>query len=114
MGLTRRVNRGAALLDNKCPGWADRIRAVLNEDPAAFHVASTRACVPGRLFGEFWLGVVAIGLAGEDDDACPVAYRYGFDLPVGAYKANCVKAEADESRLEKLWIAAVDMRTKGN
>ena len=137
MGLTRRVNRGAILLDDKCPGWADRLRVVLDENPSAFQVAGIGACILGRLFGEYWRGLVALGLTAEDDDllltrvtpwwdqdlVCPVGYRYGFDVarPRGAHITNFVKTEveqtrfkADQTHLKTLWIAAVEARTKGD
>jgi hypothetical protein len=67
-----RVARGAALLDEKRPGWDARV------DLAVLDLASCRQCVVGQLFGEefgnwpYLAGLQALGI--------PLgAGRHGFD-----------------------------------
>jgi hypothetical protein len=74
------VARGAALLDDQLPGWAERI------DPEQLQIASCYRCVLGQLFSRhpyptrhaispYGLGVEALGIgAGE----MPPSW-YGFD-----------------------------------
>lgn len=45
MSVRERVERGAALLDAKEPGWRDRI------SPAELDIHSCSACVVGQVFG---------------------------------------------------------------
>jgi len=74
--VAERVARGAALLDGKLPGWAERI------DLAELELSSCYRCVLGQLFasaaaarGTGWHGY-DIGLQALDvDDDGP----YGFD-----------------------------------
>lgn len=72
------VARGAALLDEKLPGWAERI------DLATLELSSCYRCVLGQLFARhplptenafspYGLGVVALALADERPS------WYGFD-----------------------------------
>lgn len=46
-----RAARGASLLDDRDPGWADRV------DPGALHLADGEACVLGQLWGEYRYGL---------------------------------------------------------
>jgi hypothetical protein len=72
------VARGAALLDEKLPGWDERI------DLADLQLASCYRCVLGQLFGRYpvpaeggfspyGLGIAALGIGDENPS------RYGFD-----------------------------------
>lgn len=44
------VDRGAALLDRLCPGWADRI------DPARLDFRRPKTCLLGQLYGTYARG----------------------------------------------------------
>ena len=46
-----RAARGAALLDDRDPGWAARV------DPATLSLGDGAACVLGQLWGEYRLGL---------------------------------------------------------
>ncbi|WP_095511485.1 hypothetical protein [Rubrivirga marina] len=46
-----RAARGAALLDDRDPGWADRV------DPGSLHLSDGEACVLGQLWGEYRQGL---------------------------------------------------------
>ena len=46
-----RAARGAALLDDRDPGWAERV------DPGALHLSDGEACVLGQLWGEYRHGL---------------------------------------------------------
>jgi hypothetical protein len=50
-----RVERGAAFLDTRVPGWRDRI------DPETLRINSSDKCVLGQLFGSYELGCFAVG-----------------------------------------------------
>ncbi len=70
--IAARVARGAALLDEKRPGWDARI------DLAVLDLESCRQCVVGQLFGPeyghdpFGWGLAVLGIPVE-------AGRHGFD-----------------------------------
>jgi hypothetical protein len=60
--VAERVARGAALLDEKEPGWAARI------DLGAFDIGWQCRCVLGQLYGNYCTGVSAVlpfGLTAE-------------------------------------------------
>jgi len=46
-----RASRGAALLDDRDPGWATRV------DPGSLHLSDGSACVLGQLWGEYRHGL---------------------------------------------------------
>lgn len=64
-GITERVDRGAALLDEKRPGWWRHI------DLDRLDIASACDCVVGQLGDGFYLGFVVdeLDLHGTDDEA---------------------------------------------
>lgn len=63
--LDAKVARGIALLDDRMPGWRQRI------DLDLLDMSSCDFCILGQLFGDYDDGFVALGL----DRGCP----YGFD-----------------------------------
>lgn len=71
-----RASRGAALLDKRQPGWAQRV------DVERLNLGSDRGCVLGQLFGDYLTG--AEGLSGHPWHS-PLftawATRNGFDAP---------------------------------
>jgi hypothetical protein len=76
--LAERAARGAALLDQRWPGWADAI------DPRRLDLASAEDDVLGQLYGSFDEGLGELVMldanpgAWADSDWAPT---YGFDLP---------------------------------
>jgi hypothetical protein len=67
------VARGVALLDEKVPGWRERIK--LGE----LALQDCRRCVLGQVYGHFERGCLALDL---DEDENPwLVGRYGFCLP---------------------------------
>lgn len=72
-----RVKTGAAFLDEKMPGWADKV------DLNILELADCQKCVLGQLGGEFFQS--AAKLFGQPDDGSPVLDvlidGYGFDSP---------------------------------
>lgn len=91
-----RVTRGAALLDQKRPGWAGRI------DIATLRISSCQACVVGQLFGvaerfaPFTHGIEALGIYGSQED-------YGFAL-AGPFNAEKTRRW---QFLQDAWIEAI-------
>lgn len=86
-----RVRAGVALLDEKVPGWHERI------DLDRFAMNSCARCVLGQLFGGFVVGAFAVGLdmSGSDEVAA------GFDLAWG---------EVGYRTLTRLWRYVIRQR----
>lgn len=74
------VARGAALLDTREPGWERRV------DPARLHMADGYYCILGQLFGDYNVGIHAIGIfsgtgrhhAEPQDNEQAAACDFGF------------------------------------
>ena len=66
--LDPRVERGAALLDKRMPGWAERI------DLEMFVLADCKRCVLGQLGGHYWGGLDELKLSSRD------GAEHGFDV----------------------------------
>ena len=91
--LRQRVERGAALLDAKQPGWAPRI------DLVALDMSSGLTCVLGQLYaGGYDTGVEALGLGLNDP-------TYGF------VEHTTTAWGVDYARLLPLWREAIEART---
>jgi hypothetical protein len=60
--ITERVARGAALLDEKEPGWDKQI------DLDRLYVGSPCDCVLGQLHHRFWKGVDRLSLEGRTQE----------------------------------------------
>lgn len=93
-----RVARGAALLDEKYPGWADRINL------ERFDLGNACTCVLGQLEGFFWTG--AQKLFGTPDRLNPenyIAISYGLWLP-GSITHTL---HADYAMLRDAWVEAI-------
>lgn len=68
--IAERASRGADLMDEEEPDWANKI--VLSE----FEISNCDKCILGQVFGSYTSGLVAVGeefLDGEIHD-------FGFDL----------------------------------
>jgi hypothetical protein len=91
--IAERVARGAKLLDERRPGWAEKI------DLAEFKIKSCSKCALGQVYGDFDRGwdVLSDVLGDEPGD-------YGFDCiddETGAYP-----------ELQRFWLAEIDKRIR--
>lgn len=87
--LDPRVVRGAELLDERMPGWAERI------DLDSFVLSSCKRCVLGQLYGDF-----EIALGRCDIEEAPDDY-YGFDID------GRREGRAEYKTLEQDWRLAI-------
>lgn len=90
--IVARAKRGAELLDEVLPGWADHIN--LDE----FDMKSCCDCALGQLFGEYMEGRNRLGVQ------APV--ELGFDLPVLCPGERDVRFSA----LTTAWVAEIEAR----
>jgi hypothetical protein len=90
--LEERVQRGAQLLDEKYPGWADRI------DLRSFSISSPWLCILGQLFGGYLEGVYSLNIVQQEA-------LYGFNIkptePFSTFR-----------QLQKLWQEAIEERRR--
>ena len=111
MGLKKNVRRGAALLDEKRPNWARIMRLVLDHDPALFDTKSNSGCILGQLYGQFWLGLIALDLTTKETSSTVLSSRFGFTIsPVYQKNHRQSTFKTDFDRLRDLWVAEVDER----
>ena len=87
--IAERVARGAALLDEKRPGWANRI---IQED---LDMTSCHDCILGQVYGDYEIGWHSLDLQSGSE--------FGFDLPGGWYCQMPALADA--------WRAEIRRRT---
>lgn len=100
-GIEERAARGAALLDEMCPGWADRV------DLDILDMNDCDDCIVGQVFEDYREGLEDLGFDLERDDE----YDFGFDLDDEAYKPSLTRAEAWHA-LAVAWRAEVRARTE--
>lgn len=79
------VGRGAAVLDDKIPGWESKI----NTDE--LYLGSCEACVLGQLFGDYATGTTEFGFEVDDDGgvshaAVEWATEHGFETDGWGYE----------------------------
>lgn len=92
--IAERVAKGAALLDEKRPGW-DRELPRLSR----LSIANAEQCILGQLYGYFYSGVHPLGLVlSETDD-------YGFS-GVGYF----AEERKDNARLTRAWKSLIRER----
>jgi hypothetical protein len=110
-----RVAKGAALLDEKRPGWEREISL------STLDIASPTRCVTAQLSGENWYidGMEQLGLV-DGNDASYVAHgfstedidapeAYGLDCAVGEEDVN-VAVNAAFDTLNTLWRVVISAR----
>lgn len=106
-----RVAQGMALLDEKMPGWAERI------DLERLDIASGTHCVAAQLSGEdnYYRGFHLLGITGRDrfehgfmaESTCECC-NDGLTLPLG-YNQDTAYAT-----LTRLWREAIEQRQKAS
>lgn len=69
MSITKRIQRGMAFLDRKCPDWQYRVSL------QKLNMRYAQSCILGQLFGDYNVGVKKLKIS----DA--TAYKLGF-LPL--------------------------------
>ena len=85
MTILANVERGALLLDDNMPGWADKI------DLDRLNIAVGSLCILGQLFSpeveEDWMGFSQgmTRLLGDENDTYAEAVYHGFDGEPGDY-----------------------------
>lgn len=82
-----RVRRGMRLLDERAPGWRERVR------PEQLRIETVHHCVLGQVYGNYRVGANTLGLS----DAR--AYSHGFS-------ATTTKACRELSDVWRLALAA--------
>ena len=83
-----RVRRGATLLDERLPGWPSRL------DAATLNLFNSRLCVLGQLYGDYTLGLGALGIERS-------AREYGFVPRTCAQAARLADRWRIECRLRR-------------
>jgi hypothetical protein len=91
--LAERVERGAALLDERRPGWWDEV------DLSKLDLNSCCRCVLGQLWGHYWRGAAELF-------GCPF---YNADAAAGAAGFDA-QDESHFPALTDLWRAAIERR----
>ena len=101
LGAARdRAARGAALLDEADPGWADRV------DPGALALGDGQACVLGQLHGEYRRGLGRARVL--DLSSAPSRFVSPVDLGFQAVGTLGEAAEdLDYTHLTRAWREAV-------
>lgn len=92
MTIIERVARGAALLDERVPGWETKINV------RELRLGSCVHCVLGQLFSGFERGVDALGLL-------VAASAYGF-----AFAGELGQWSLEDMALRAAWTAEIDRR----
>ncbi len=83
------VQKGALLLDQKCPSWAQKINI------KTLKIRDCYCCILAQLYGNYMLGKIALDIFSERSP--PI--DHGF----GAY-------EKDAREVEKMWIKEIYAR----
>lgn len=88
--LASRVRAGVALLDEKQPGWHERV----NLDTLDLDVGAR--CVVGQVFDHYGVGLAQLGLARSEDE-----FDFGFDA---------FREEGGTWTLQRLWSFVIRQR----
>lgn len=98
-----RVSRGVALLDEKRPGWWERV------DPERLNMQTACGCVLGQLEGEYCAGVKAVaGIEmGRLWSRNAFGVHYGFDVPLAS--ASILDDEGYDG-LQAEWLRVIAVR----
>lgn len=107
-----RVARGAALLDGVTPGWWSRI------DPVELEIASCTECVLGQVFGNYSLGITALGMEQEPARSAFVGdHAFGLrggdtDWPANGHQYDVLSREIARAfcLLRDAWLIEINAR----
>jgi hypothetical protein len=93
----QRVERGAALLDRKKPGWREKV------NPETLEMWVGCSCVLGQVFGDFFRGLVLLALDYHEDEE---DVRHGFDIDYAAVRLDGLDVldQADYDLLQDAWL----------
>lgn len=106
--LEENVDRGAALLDKKVPGWEEKVNKAIFA--GNFDMQAWDSCIAGTLeLVEFNLGEVRICLNGDSLVGEEQAVAHGFDVPEDE---DGDPDYGDYDILDRLWREKVDQRLK--
>lgn len=79
--IKERVRAGMALLDERVPGWEQRI------DLDTLHLGDCTTCVMGHVFGSFNAGLRKLGPPIYSSSAWSTSRDFGFSGPMEHYGA---------------------------
>lgn len=101
-----RVERGAALLDRKAPGWRDRVA------PGDLDMDSCERCVVGQALGEYCVGIEILGVDAEIEKQITHGFEAAMhDRPfMGAdiFGREWIELKQEEYRqLEIAWLERI-------
>lgn len=109
MSYADRVRAGVALLDDRKPGWANRV------DVDRLEMQACDRCVLGQLFGDFHEGMER--LVPDHWDISPEpAITYGFDAePLGPGEwVDRGRLRFDYRMLRRLWTYVIRQRQEAS
>jgi hypothetical protein len=98
--LAERVERGAALLDERRPGWWDEV------DVGSLDLRQCDLCILGQLWGDYLDGRGEVVRLGYGYRAQEESIRHGFDVSRRIH----ADLHADYAALTDLWRAAIERR----
>ncbi len=96
--IAERVARGAALLDERRPGWAVEI------DTGHLEMDCPNFCILGQIYGRFDTGCEALSI----DQYAPRGLVDSFEVLKG--NADVFPADAEYAALQAAWLAAIAAR----
>ena len=99
--LACRVRRGARLLDEIQPGWADDINL------RVFDVMSCSKCILGQLYHDFWQGQ---SLLTEKGYSC---HLHAFDTDMNWHNCGYMHCQEQAEILNDEWQSAIKERQNG-
>lgn len=85
------VERGARLLDFKCPGWFQKINRV------TLDMADNKKCILGQVYGDYTQGALQVGL-----ETPRSRFEHGFAVP------GIITGEVVECK--RAWSCAIEAR----
>jgi hypothetical protein len=96
--MQENVNNGVALLDEKAPGWREK----MNLDK--LNMSNCIDCVLGQVFGDFFDGVTALGFTAPltADTIREKLVEHGFLLAEHDF------IQRQERKLAKFWVDALN------
>jgi len=87
-----RVRAGIKLLDEKVPGWRNRINV------HTLDIKRSDNCVLGQVFGSYHAGLTVLGIS------CVQSIDFGFNIPELAYQYFDIdKVRMEAMELTELW-----------